>query len=305
MDLSIVIPVYNGELTVKKLLENIIKYFKSTDFTYQVVFVNDCGNDNSLSVLKKLENEFSELVTLVKLHRNYGQHNAIISAFSYCSGDFIITMDEDLQHNPFDIEILLKKQKEKNYDVVYGTYDSLKHSGFRNLSSRIMKKVLSKCIPELHNDYSAFRLLKSKVAKETINMHNSYTFLDGYLTWITSHVSSTKVSHNERYAGESSYGIRKLIEHSLNIIFTFSNFPIRLLSYTSLLVFVLTLFYSTYVVIRKFLYDDFLAGYPALIISIGFGFSFLLLGLGIVGEYLFRISLKTTNRPNYIVRDEE
>jgi undecaprenyl-phosphate 4-deoxy-4-formamido-L-arabinose transferase len=270
MDISIVIPVYNGELTISALLEKIVLFFNEKEYVYEVIFVHDCGKDGSLGVLKKLEKQF-DFVKVIKLNRNYGQHNAIISGFNYCSGELIVTMDEDLQHDPDDIKHLINKQKEGDFDVVYGFYDILKHSGFRNISSRCLKKVLAMSIPELHKDYSAYRLIKSNVAKETIKMQNSYTFLDGYFTWITNHVSSTKVSHNERFAGESSYGIKKLIEHSLNIVFTFSNMPIRLLSYSSLLVFLFTFVYSIYVVIRKFLYDDFLTGYPTLIISIGIG----------------------------------
>ncbi|WP_046745282.1 glycosyltransferase family 2 protein [Kordia zhangzhouensis] len=302
MDISIVIPVYNGEKTLEALHSEIVSYCNEAQLKYEIVFVNDCGPDNSITVLKKLQKSFPEQIKLIELTRNYGQHNAIIAGFSVCEGDLIVTMDEDLQHQPKDIQKLLEKQQEGDYDVVYGVNATLEHSKFRNITSRIMKKVLSYAIENLHKDYSAFRLIKKDIALQLIEMRNSYTFLDGYLSWITNNVSSTTVEHKERFAGESSYTMKKLIEHSINILFTFSNIPIRILSYSSIIIFLVTLVYSIYIVVRKLLYDDLIAGFPTLIIAIGLGMSALLLGLGIVGEYLYRINLKTTKRPNYTIK---
>lgn len=302
MDISIVVPVYNGEKTLEALYKEIVIFCKSEQLSYEVIFVNDCGPDNSLTVLKRLKTTFHEHVKVIELTRNYGQHNAIIAGFSACSGEMIITMDEDLQHQPKDIKNLLNKQKEGDFDVVYGVYGSLEHSRFRNITSRIMKKVLSYAIENLHNDYSAFRLIKRDIALQLIEMRNSYTFLDGYLSWITNNVGSTEVEHKERLAGESSYTVKKLVEHSINILFTFSNIPIRILSYSSIFIFIITLIYSIYIVVRKLVYDDLIAGFPTLIIAIGIGVSLLLLGLGIIGEYTYRINLKTTKRPNYTIK---
>ena len=302
MKISVVIPVYNGEMTVKVLNEKLFHFFESNNYDFEIVYVHDCGYDCSLNELEKLYKLFPNNIVLVKLNRNFGQHNAIICGFTYCSGDFIVTMDEDLQHNPNDIENLIEEQKKGDYDVVYGKYESLNQTNFRNFGSRIIKRALTIAMPELHKDYSAYRLIKKEIAVETSKMENSYTFLDGYLLWITKNVGSVNVLHSERFAGESSYNLKRLLEHAINIIITFSNLPIRILSFSSVIIFVLTFLYAGYVVIRKILYDDFLAGYPSLIIVLGFGVSAILLGLGILGEYIHRINLKTTKRPNYIVK---
>ncbi|WP_046755610.1 glycosyltransferase family 2 protein [Kordia jejudonensis] len=302
MDISIIVPVYNGEKTLEALYSQIATFCDAEKLHYEVVFVHDCGPDNSLSILKKLQKNHPKHIKVLQLTRNYGQHNAIIAGFGSCEGDMIITMDEDLQHLPKDIKNLLNKQKEGDYDVVYGVNKTSEHSRFRNITSRIMKKVLSYAIENLHKDYSAFRLIKRDIALQLIEMQNSYTFLDGYLSWITNHVSSTTVEHKERFAGESSYTMKKLIEHSINILFTFSNIPIRILSYSSIIIFFITLMYSIYIVVRKLVYDDLIAGFPTLIIAIGIGVSLLLLGLGIIGEYTYRINLKTTKRPNYTIK---
>jgi len=302
MNFSIVIPVYNGEHTVRSLVESINNYFRSTQYTYELIFVHDCGKDNSLSVLLDLQKK-EDCVKIIQLSRNYGQHNAIICGFQYCKGDFIITMDEDLQHDPQDIKSLIQKQQETDDDVVYGVYDTLEHSMFRNMTSRLVKNLLSSAIPELHKDYSAFRLIRKSVAKETLKMKNSYTFLDGYLTWVTQSISSTKVSHNERLAGQSSYNFKTLFRHLSNIIFTFSKLPITLLSYGSGFMILFSLIYSMYLFGRKLMYDDIIPGFATAIIFVGIGFSMILFGLSIIGEYLFRVNLKTTKRPNFIVKE--
>ena len=295
---SIIIPVYNGEQTVENLYTR-IKQFFADKYNYEVIFVYDCGKDNSWEVLLKIKMQNPQNVKLIRLSRNYGQHNALICGFEYAKGDFIVTMDEDLQHAPEDIQKLIDKQKEMDYDVVYGKYEIRNHSGFRNAGSSMLKRIIDVGIPDIHPDYSAFRLIKAGIAKSCITMRNSYTFLDGYISWITTNCSSCIVSHSERQGGVSAYTFSKLINHTINIFVTFSNLPIRFLTKLSFFVlFVMTL-YSTYIIIRKLVFNDLAMGYPSLVIIVGFGVGLIMLALGIIGEYIYRINLKTTQRPNY------
>jgi undecaprenyl-phosphate 4-deoxy-4-formamido-L-arabinose transferase len=130
-------------------------------------------------------------------------------------------------------------------------------------------------------------------------MRNSYTFVDGYFSWITTNVESCKVSHSERKSGKSSYTIPKLIGHTINIFVTFSNLPIRFLTYLSLFVLFSTFSFSVVTIIRKLIFNNILEGYTSIVIILGFGIGLIMLSLGIIGEYIYRISLKTTKRPNY------
>ena len=298
MKYSIIIPVYNGEQTLVALNQKLHNFFEKKS-TFEIIFVYDCGKDNSWEVLLEIKKDFSDTVKLIRLSRNFGQHNALICGFEYAKGDFIITMDEDLQHAPEDIQILIEKQQEKDFDVVYGKYETRKHTVFRNLTSSILKKIIEIGIPDIHPDYTAFRLIKSQVAKTCVDMRNSYTFLDGYLSWVTTHCDSCVVSHHERQGGVSAYTLSKLINHTINIFVTFSNLPIRFLTKMSFVVLFLMSLYSAYVVFRKLIFDDFAMGYPSLVIIIGFGIGLIMLALGIIGEYIYRINLKTTQRPNY------
>lgn len=300
---SVIVPVYQGEETLRPLVAQLRDFFAQAGWTYEIILVYDCGPDQSWAVIQALHQQSGNQVKGVRLSRNFGQHNALICGFGHARGQFIITLDEDLQHRPADIALLIAQQQQGNFDVVYGKYETLQHSAFRNYTSRLLKQLLRVGIPGLHSDYSAFRLIKTSVAKYCLEMNNSYTFLDGYLSWITDSVSSVAVAHQPRAAGKSSYTLRKLLNHSINIFVTFSDLPVRILSVLSILVFLITLGYSTYVLIRKLIYNDFLSGFPSLIIAIGFGVGLIMLGMGILGEYIHRINLKTTRRPNFVERE--
>lgn len=297
---SIIIPVYRGEKTLEPLFLKIKGYFERNQLPYQVIFVYDCGPDRSWTIIEGLKKQFPEIITAVRLTRNFGQHNATICGFRYAKGDLIITMDEDLQHEADDIAVLIRKQKETGDDIVYGIYEERKHNFFRNATSNILKKMLALGIPDLHKDYTSFRLIRATTAKETLRMNNSYTFLDGYLSWITNRVSSVTVQHSSGQAGKSSYTFKKLIEHSVNIFVTFSNLPIRILILASFIILIVFFTYSLYILYRKIFFDDLVPGFATIIILCGFGFGLILFGLGIIGEYIQRINLKTTKRPNFL-----
>ena len=297
---SVVVPVYRGQNTLAQLTKQVKAFFTGAKLSYELIFVYDCGPDNSWAVIKELCQQGGGCVKGIRLARNFGQHNALICGFRHAVGQFIITMDEDLQHRPQDISLLIFRQAEHDFDVVYGRYDTLQHSGFRNITSIAMKKLLEVGLPDLHPDYTAFRLIKASIARYCLDMQNSYSFLDGYLTWITRNVGSITVVHRERLEGESSYTVRKLIEHSINIFVTFSDLPIRLLTFTGVAVFIITSGYSFYILLRKLLYNNLSSGFPTFIITLGLGIGLLLLGMGILGEYIHRINLKTTRRPTFV-----
>ena len=300
---SVIVPVYNGETTISPLYDKIKAFFTNNHYSFEVIFIYDCGKDNSWEVLVDLKSRFPDTIKLIKFSRNFGQHNALICGFEYAKGDYFITMDEDLQHAPEDISKLIAKQQEGDFDVVYGKYESLKHSFIRNIGSRSLKKIIAIGIPELHQDYSAYRLIKSSIAKATLKMNNSYTFLDGYLSWITNRVGSCTVSHAERQGGTSAYTFPKLINHSINIFVTFSNYPIRLLTKSSIVLIICMFLFSIYTVGRKLIVDDYAVGYPSLILAVGYGVGLIMLGLGIIGEYIYRINLKTTQKPNFNIAE--
>lgn len=294
---SVVIPVYRATTSLSSLVEQLIDLYPQ--MLAEVILVFDCGKKESWHVISGLARKHS-IVTGIRLSRNYGQHNATICGFSFVNSEFTLTMDEDLQHPPFAIAKLLQHQSETDADLVYGEYEVRNHSVFRNLMSITLNQFLKIGIPELNSNYSSFRLIRTVIAKKTIGMNNSYTFLDGYLSWLTSNVSSVKVSHQQSHSGESSYSTKKLIKHFVNIFVTFSSLPIKLLTIISFLFLTVSLFHSFYIIAKAiFVKGYYITGFPTIATMLGFGFGAILFGLGVLGEYIQRINLKTTNRPSF------
>lgn len=303
LDYSVIIPVFRGEATLPQLYSELSTFFNSLQKNFELVLVFDNGNSKTLEVILRLQSENPGRVKVVTLTRNYGQHNAIICGFKYAQGDLIITMDEDLQHHPKDILLLINERQRKDFDVVYGKYSERKHSLFRNTTSWMIQKCLAIGIPDLHKDYSAFRIVKRNVAVATIGMNNSYTFLDGYISWITTNVSSIETPHHQSKAGKSSYSTSKLIRHSINIFITFSSLPSRFINLTSAIIFILSLLYTFYIVIRKLCFNDLVPGFATITIISGFGSGLLIFYLGIIAEYLHQINMKTTKRVPFLEKD--
>ncbi|MBE0584112.1 MAG: glycosyltransferase family 2 protein, partial [Desulfofustis sp.] len=277
---TVVVPVYNGQDTIVPLFAEMEAVFTGMNETFTVVFVCDGARDSSWEIIESLHKQHPSIVKGVRLTRNFGQHNAIICGFEFAEGNYIITMDEDLQHNPRDIPSLFEEMKSRGLDVIYGKARKSKHNSFRNITSGIIRIIAAWAIPGLHRDYSAYRVLRSNIAYNVIEMRNSYTFLDGYLAWITEKVGSKEVDHRKRYSGESSYSIARLLAHAINIFVTFSNMPIKMLTAMSLLSFATSSMYAAIIFIRKILYNDLVPGYAALAIMVGAGVGMILLGLG-------------------------
>jgi glycosyltransferase involved in cell wall biosynthesis len=301
VEYSVIIPIFRANRSLFELYDKVC--LSLSEYQCEIILVYDCGSPVSLEICQELES--NENVRLIKLTRNFGQHNAIIAGIKIAKGKWIITMDEDLQHDPVDIPNLIKEQKLSQAKVVYGDYPERKHNVFRNSTSSLMKGLLKIGIPELYPHYSAFRLIDMRIAKHLVEMNNSYTFLDGYLSWITNNFSHVVVSHNESQSGESSYTVQKLLKHSVNIFVTFSSLPIRILTFISSLLFCLSVLYAIWIIISSYTIANYQTGFPTLVVLLGLGFGFVILGMAVIGEYIYRINLKATKRPNFIIEENE
>lgn len=257
---SVVVPVYRGELTLERLASEIVRYFNSEKLTFEIIFIDDLAADNSWDVIKSLKRVYGNQIRGIRLSHNYGQHNALICGIRNATGEFIITIDEDLQQSPADIRILIDKQKESDYDLVYGRFGRLRHNKFRNLTSLLLKKLLRIGLPGLHPDYSAFRLIKGEVAKKAISKATSYAFVDVFFPRRDYKISSIEVEHSKREAGISSYSIPKLINHSVNIFINYSVPFVRVSTWILLLLIFLLFAFGAYLEIQYIIQKTDLSG---------------------------------------------
>ncbi|MDB4621726.1 glycosyltransferase family 2 protein [Rubripirellula sp.] len=290
MRLAVVIPVYSGEQTLTRLFEAIQDALEGL-YSYEVVFVHDCAADNSLEVLHELRSCHPDRVRVIELTQNVGQHNAILHGFKHAQGELFITMDEDLQHSPTDIEALVKKQLTKEYDVVYANYDSSpQQNGIRNLASKAMKLLLARAIPNLNPHYSSFRVIRPEIAKAMTELSAGFAFIDGHVAWLTTHVSSMPVLHNKRTAGRSGYSMTSLLAFAFKIIITYTNYPLRILAIFSSLLSLLTLLFTAHFALER---SKLPAEPPQELhdyeISAGIAVTLLLLGMGLLRLFLARV----------------
>lgn len=220
MEVSVVVPVYEGEKTLEKLFEGIQANLKSFG-SFEVLFVFDCGSDKSWEILKELKRKYPCEIRIFKLKKNYGQHNATLLGISKSAGELIVTMDEDLQHDPKYLRSLISKQKEGNFDVVYGRFLITKHSILRKIVSSILRKALKLLIPGM-GYYSSYRVLKRETAQRIINLRNSYTFIDASLINVTSAFGFLNIEHQENTDRKSTYNVLKLLSHAFRLVLAYS-----------------------------------------------------------------------------------
>ena len=221
MILSIIIPVYNGEDTIE-LLYNKIRKELGEGISFEVIFVYDCGKDKSWEVITELARNNPQNIRGFHLEKNYGQHDAILFGMGKAAGEYIVTMDEDMQHDPAYIKKLLLKQKERDYDVVYAVFESTRHPGLRNITSDLLRKILRVIVPGIFPDYSPYRLIKKDIALKLAKLHNSYSFIDGYLGLLKPRFGTIDAIHHKRASGSSSYSIYRLLRHAVFVTIAYS-----------------------------------------------------------------------------------
>ena len=298
-DFSVVVPVFNSEKSLPELVQRLEATFAKMNKTFQLIFVEDGGSDNSWGVIKNLKEKYPDQIVGVKLVKNFGQHNAILCGFKFVKGEFTVTIDDDLQQRPEDIEILFKKSTDDNVDVVYGIYEEKRHSVSRRIGSWYMNqssRFSSKTIAG-----ASFRLIKSNIVEQMIEGNHDFVYIDEILSWYTENVAYTVVLHEPRKYNKSGYTNKKLINHAYNISLFYTAFPLRMMTYSGILFSVIMFLTGLFYMIKKFFFKVPM-GYTSIIVAVLFSAGIILMCMGILGEYLFRIYKSQSRKPSYSIR---
>jgi len=297
---SIVVPVYNSEKSLGILFERLQKVFLAKGCDFQLILVDDGSRDGSWSVVRELAASHAN-VRGIRMLRNYGQHNALLCGIRAAQNPIIVTMDDDLQNPPEEIPRLLEHLGAE-YDVVYGAPENERHGIWRDLASQITKIVLENAMgAQTARQVSAFRAFRRPITLAFQDFRSPYVSIDVLLTWGTQRFTAVRVRHDPRALGPSNYTVGKLIRHALNMMTGFSTLPLQV---ASLLGFAMTLggvLALVWVLTMYLIHGSVVPGFYflACIISIFSGTQ--LFAIGIIGEYLARIHLRTMDRPSYAV----
>tara|TARA_B100001996_G_scaffold245057_1_gene189763 strand:- start:831 stop:1775 length:945 start_codon:yes stop_codon:yes gene_type:complete len=299
--ISIIVPVFNSEKSIKELNKRIITVLNNEDLDYEIIYINDASEDSSYKIIKSISID-NENIKGIDLNKNFGQHNALLCGIRNAKYDIVITLDDDLQNPPEEIPKLLKKIDE-GYDVVYGYPKEEKHSYLRNWASIFTKFALKTAMGVANvRHVSSYRAFKKKLAESFESYKGSFVSIDVLLSWGTNSFTSIPVDHEERTGSKSNYTFKKLFNHALNMITGFSVLPLQIASMMGLLLSLFGLGVLIYVLGRFMLQGSPVPGFPfiASIISIFSGAQ--LLALGIIGEYLARMHFRVMNKPQYLVK---
>ena len=302
---SVVIPVYNSEALLPELHHRLTKVMESIGEHYEIIFVEDCGPDNSWMVLKKIAATDSR-VTVIKLMRNFGQGSATLCGISESRGSYIITLDDDLQHPPEELPKLISLLKDDcDLDVVMGVPLIKHHSLIRRLGSRLINQINSILLdkdPELR--FTSFRVFRRSVADGLLSRKTIYPALGPLIVSVTRRISNVIIQHDQRKEGSSGYTFSKIVRQTLSNFIGYSMFPLRLLAVLGIIGIFACLFLSIFFFARYLKGGIGVPGWTTIILILitisGFNF----FAYAILGEYVIRILQMVEFTPQYLIRNK-
>ena len=304
MKLSFVIPCYRSENTIEKVVSEIhSEMLKQSENTYEIVLVNDGSPDNVWSVLTRLVNNGEGRIIAINLAKNFGQHAALLAGYSYCTGDLVVSLDDDGQ-TPLDYLNALIAEINNGYDAVFAYYNEIRQNGFRRFGTWMANKMGEIMLGQPKGmKGSSFYVARKFVIDEMIRYKNSYPYIGGLVLRVTRNITGVPTEHRKRLEGKSGYSFRKLLSLWIN---GFTAFSVKPLEISTVLGFVLAFsgfVYALVTVIRKLLNITQVEGWStitALLLIIG---GSIMVMLGLIGEYIGRIYICINNAPQYVIKD--
>lgn len=302
--LSIVIPVYNSELILYKLVEEIATAMTGETYAklFELVLINDGSPDDSWNKICALAKKYS-FVKGVSLRKNFGQHNATMAGLNYCGGSIVVIMDDDLQHPPAAINRMIEAIN-SGYDVCYTHYLNRKHPLWKKLGSKFNGWIATKLLNKPDGLYlSSFKALRRAIVDEVIKYDGPYAYIDGLILDVTRSVTAIDIEHQARIDGDGNYNIRSSLSLWLKMATSFSVLPLRFASYAGIFLAIISFIMMIVVLLQKLMYPEIQAGWASIIAVILFIGGVQTLCIGVIGEYLGRAYLRINGKPQYSVSE--
>ncbi|MEI6767235.1 MAG: glycosyltransferase family 2 protein [Bacteroidota bacterium] len=297
-EISIVVPVFNSSMVLPELNSRVIECLAGID--YELILVNDCSHDNSWEVMRNLAAD-NNRITAINLRKNSGQDNAILAGLRHASGNYVVIMDDDLQHAPADIITLHEKCKE-GFDVVYAGFAGKKQALYKQAGSRANGTMASVLLSKPGGIYlSPFKIIRKGVAAEIALFAGPYPYIDGIILTITNNIGQIAVAHHERFAGKSNYSLNKSASVMFRLFTGFSILPLRIATILGLAISLAGFGLAVYYLCEYFFTNHIVEGWITLVVLIIFFGGLTIMLLGLLGEYLGRIYLTLNRKPQYSI----
>lgn len=301
VELSVIVPVFNSESCLEELARHVKNALQSGE--YELILVDDQSTDNSWQVIRKLCDRDKSIIG-IRLRKNAGQDNAILCGLRGSRGLFAAIMDDDLQHSPYDIPVLLEQCKTRNLDVCYAHFLEKKQAWWKNVGSWLNGKLADIVIAKPKYLYlSPFKVMRRDVVLDVIKYTGPFPYVDGLILGVTDSVGQVDVIHHERYMGAGNYGAVKSLLVFLRVATGFSIWPLRFSSCMgvgcAICGFALAFFY----LLQYIFLNHRVEGWVTLVILQLVMGGLLLFAVGIVGEYLGRLYLNCNGKPQATVKE--
>ena len=300
INISIVIPVYNSGEILFELNKQMADALK--EYNYELILINDCSPDNSWNIIKQLSEKYPNTIG-INLRKNSGQDNAIMAGLNYCSGDYVVIMDDDLQHSPYDIPKLVNQCK-NGFDVCYAKFKHKKQKWWKNLGSWFNGKVAEIIINKPKGIYlSPFEAINKDVVNEVIKYKGAYPYVQGLILRCTSNVTQRDVEHHNRFSGRSNFNFIRSLTVFLKLATSFSVVPLRIATFIGFISSVIGFLLIPYYLYLFFFTKEIIEGWTTLVVLILLLGGLVLLSLGIIGEYIGRMYLSINVKPQYVIKE--
>lgn len=301
---SVVVPVYNSEHTLYELYERVSKVFDETlHEEFEMILVDDGSKDHSYEVMEELHDKDNR-VKIIQQARNFGQHPALLCGFKYVKGDFIITMDDDLQHPPEEIPKLVKVMNERDdVDVIIAKYEGRQHNIIRRMGTWVSVYATSKMLKKPRDlEITSFRLIRRFIVDAIVKMDVHLPQIGNLLVQTSNRIINVPVHHDARKYGKSGYSFKRLAKDLIYDITTNSAFPLIVVRDLGITSFVISVVLALFYLIRYFAYGVSVEGWTTLVLFMLAYNGIILLSIGIIGEYLMHILDEAKKMPNYVER---
>jgi dolichol-phosphate mannosyltransferase len=302
MELSVVVPLYNEANNISALYDRIKSTLISLNLNHEIIFINDGSSDETLPLIIGLSITDST-VKYIDFSRNFGHQNAISAGIQWASGKRIVIMDGDGQDPPEFIPALYQKSQE-GFEVVYAKRKKRQGEGWlKKITAKIFYRILARITNiEIPVDTGDFRIIDHKIQKILAQMPEQQKYIRGQIAWIGFNQTFIEYDREERMSGSTKFTYRKMIRFALDGISAFSTWPLKVATISGFIVSFIAFLLIIYSLYQKF-FGYTIIGWTSMQISILFLGGIQLLGIGILGEYLGRVSENVKNRPHYIIRD--
>lgn len=301
IEYSVVIPVYNSSDSLPELVAQLTQVFEEeVRATYEIIMIDDASpSPDTWPALERLAKQYPSLV-IVQLMRNFGKTGAVLCGFEAARGDYVFTMDDDLQHHPSDIPKFIEK---KSHDVVMGVYAQRHHPWFKRLTSRIKAWFDHILIGKpKHLTINPFRLYRADITRSMLAIQTPYPFIPALMFYVTHDIVTVTIQHSDRKYGQSNYTTLKRLQTFSNLLINNSSLLLRTTALLGIIVAALSFGITIYFFVKNLIHNIPVPGWTSLFVAMLGTNGLILFAIGVMGEYLVRIAIGIEKRPPYIAR---